>query len=53
MVKDYRAAQGFKVKIGNAAGVEATLNGRPLGSLGPHGKVVDLLLPAGYRPAKP
>jgi hypothetical protein len=41
------------VKIGNAAGVEATLNGRPLGPLGPKSKVVDLLLPAGYRPAKP
>jgi len=53
VVKEYKATQGFKIRVGNASGVEVHINGQPLGSLGPHGKVVVLTLPVGYRPATP
>lgn len=35
----------FSIRIGNAAGVKLTFNGEELGKLGPHGKVVDIILP--------
>ncbi len=35
----------FSIRIGNAAGVKLTFNGEELGELGPHGKVVDIILP--------
>jgi cytoskeleton protein RodZ len=44
-VKSFRALQSFKVKIGNAGGVDARFNGRPLGVLGATGQVVEMSLP--------
>ncbi|HVM32516.1 MAG TPA: helix-turn-helix domain-containing protein [bacterium] len=44
-VKSYRALRNFKLKIGNAGGVDASLNGKPLGFLGVTGQVVELSLP--------
>jgi transcriptional regulator with XRE-family HTH domain len=35
----------FVIKVGNAGGTKLTLNGRDVGVLGPHGKVVDIVLP--------
>ena len=46
-VKSYRALQGFKVKIGNAGGVDVRFNGKPLGVLGTTGQVVEISLPPG------
>ncbi|MFQ5962177.1 MAG: helix-turn-helix domain-containing protein, partial [Candidatus Methylomirabilales bacterium] len=44
---EWRAQKGFVVTIGNAGGVELTLNGRPLPSLGEPGQVIrDLRVPA-------
>lgn len=48
---EWRAQKGFVVTIGNAGGVELTLNGRPLPSLGEAGQVIrDLRVPAEYSP---
>ncbi len=44
-VKSFRALQSFKVKIGNAGGVDARFNGNPLGVLGATGQVVEISLP--------
>jgi hypothetical protein len=44
-VKVYQAAKNFKVKIGNAGGVDIQYNGKPLGVLGVTGQVVELNLP--------
>jgi len=53
-VKFFKAVGGFTVKIGNAAGVDAQLDGTSLGVLGANGKVVELNLPKGYvPPSKP
>ena len=35
----------FVIKVGNAGGTKLTLNGRDVGVLGPHGKVVNIVLP--------
>jgi cytoskeletal protein RodZ len=35
----------FVIKVGNAGGTKLTLNGKDVGVLGPHGKVVDIVLP--------
>lgn len=40
-----KAVDNFAVKVGNAGGTRLTLDGRDLGSLGPRGKVVDIVLP--------
>ncbi len=50
--KTYQAEKEFKVKIGNAAGVDAQFNGKSLGVLGVKGQVVEIHLPRG-RAAKP
>jgi cytoskeleton protein RodZ len=48
---EWRAQKGFVVTIGNAGGVELTLNGRPLPPLGEVGQVIrDLRVPAEYAP---
>lgn len=39
------AKEKFSILIGNAGGVNVTLNGNPLGRLGDEGKVVKLVLP--------
>jgi cytoskeleton protein RodZ len=44
-VKSYRALKSFKLKIGNAGGVDAWFNGKPLGVLGTTGQVVEISLP--------
>ena len=44
-VKIYQAAKNFKVKIGNAGGVDLYYNGRALGVLGVTGQVVEIDLP--------
>jgi cytoskeleton protein RodZ len=44
-VKTYRALRDFKLKIGNAGGVDVSLNGKPLGVLGVTGQVVEINLP--------
>ena len=50
--KFFKAVEGFTVKIGNAAGVDAQLDGTSLGVLGANGKVVELNLPKGYTPPR-
>jgi cytoskeleton protein RodZ len=40
-----RAEDKFNLKIGNAGGTKLVLNGKELGKLGPHGKVVNIKLP--------
>ncbi len=48
----FSADAGFVVTIGNAGGVELTLNGEPVPSLGASGKVIrDLTLPSPRRPS--
>ncbi len=44
-VKIYQAAKNFKVKIGNAGGVDLYYNGRALGVRGVTGQVVEIDLP--------
>jgi cytoskeletal protein RodZ len=39
------AEDKFNIKIGNAGGTRLILNGREIGKLGPHGKVVNIELP--------
>jgi len=41
----WTAEQGFDMLVGNAGGIEVSLNGTPIGDLGPEGKVVRLKLP--------
>ena len=41
----WEAKKKFSLVIGNAAGVELKLNGKPLGKLGENGQVVKLVLP--------
>lgn len=41
----WNAVEGFSVKIGNAGGARLVFNGKTIGSLGPSGKVVRLVLP--------
>ncbi|HOO89409.1 MAG TPA: DUF4115 domain-containing protein [Syntrophales bacterium] len=41
-----RALEKFSLIIGNAAGVDISFQGKPLGLLGKHGEVVHLILPA-------
>ena len=41
----WTAEQGFDILVGNAGGIEFSLNGSPIGDLGPEGKVVRLKLP--------
>ncbi len=43
--KTLRAHKGFIIKVGNAGGTKLLLNGKDMGELGPHGKVVDIVLP--------
>jgi cytoskeletal protein RodZ len=50
-LKTFQAVRGFVVKVGNAAGVDAQYDGRSLGVLGGHGRVVDFALPQGYQPS--
>jgi len=45
-VKVYQAVRNFKVKIGNAGGVDIQYNGKALGVLGVTGQVVEIDLPA-------
>ncbi|HEY4720100.1 MAG TPA: helix-turn-helix domain-containing protein [Candidatus Methylomirabilis sp.] len=48
---EWRAQEGFVVTVGNAGGVELTLNGRPVSRLGEAGQVIrDLHLPAETAP---
>jgi cytoskeleton protein RodZ len=42
--KTIEGKESAKLKVGNAAGLEARLNGRPLGPLGAHGQVRELLV---------
>jgi cytoskeleton protein RodZ len=50
-VRTYRALNNFKVKLGNAGGVDVQFNGKPLGVLGPAGQVMEITLPSGKFPA--
>lgn len=45
--KTYKALKSFKVKVGNAGGVQIQFNGKPLGILGATGQVVEIQLPPG------
>jgi transcriptional regulator with XRE-family HTH domain len=45
--KTYKALKSFKVKLGNAGGVQIQFNGKPLGILGTTGQVVEIQLPPG------
>ena len=45
--KTYKALKSFKVKLGNAGGVQVQFNGKPLGILGAAGQVVEIQLPPG------
>lgn len=42
-----KASEKFGLIIGNAAGVDISFQGKPLGLMGEHGEVVHLTLPAG------
>ncbi len=44
-VMRWTASEGFSIKIGNAGGARVIFNGKDIGDLGPHGKVVKLNLP--------
>jgi len=44
-VKSFRALRNFKLRVGNAGGVDIVFNGKSLGVLGSTGEVVDLDLP--------
>jgi uncharacterized protein GlcG (DUF336 family) len=44
-VKIYQAVNNFKIKIGNAGGVDIQYNGKALGVLGVTGQVVEIDLP--------
>jgi transcriptional regulator with XRE-family HTH domain len=46
-VKTYKAAKNFKLKLGNAGGMDVQFNGRSLGVLGTQGQVVEITLPPG------
>jgi transcriptional regulator with XRE-family HTH domain len=46
-VKAYKAERSFKLKIGNAGGVDVQFNGKSLGVLGILGQVVEIELPGG------
>lgn len=41
----WEAAQRFELTVGNAAGLALSLNGKPVGPLGPRGQVVHVILP--------
>ena len=43
--------KNFKLRMGNAGGVDIQLNGKPLGVLGTTGQVVEITLPAGAETA--
>ncbi len=43
----FQATKYFKLRIGNAGGVDIQLNGKPLGVLGVTGQVVEITLPQG------
>ncbi len=45
--KTYKALKSFKVKVGNAGGVQIQFNGQALGILGATGQVVEIELPPG------
>ncbi len=45
--RSFQAERSFKLRIGNAGGVDIQLNGKPLGVLGTTGQVVEITLPAG------
>jgi hypothetical protein len=45
--KTYKALKSFKLKLGNAGGVQVQFNGKPLGVLGTTGQVVEIQLPPG------
>jgi cytoskeleton protein RodZ len=49
-VKTYKAVKDFKLKLGNAGGVDVQFNGKPLGILGTTGQVVEIELPPGSGP---
>jgi cytoskeleton protein RodZ len=55
--KTIEASEKVRVLIGNAGGLQINFNGRPIGPIGPHGKVrVVVLTPQGYQivpPRKP
>jgi cytoskeletal protein RodZ len=40
-----KAKEKFVIKIGNAGGTRLIFNNKDIGDLGPHGKVVDIVLP--------
>ena len=44
----WTAVKGFDILVGNAGGIEFSLNGKEVGNLGPEGKVLRLKLPEGY-----
>jgi hypothetical protein len=39
------ASDRFEIKVGNAGGTRLHLNNEDLGELGPHGKIIDIVLP--------
>lgn len=43
----WTAEKGFKILVGNAAGIEFSLNGKEVGNLGAQGQVVRIKLPEG------
>jgi transcriptional regulator with XRE-family HTH domain len=52
-VKTYQAVRNFKLKLGNAGGVDVQFNGRSLGVLGTTGQVIEIQLPPGSAAAAP
>ena len=49
-VRDFHGVREITLRAGNAGGVNATIDGRPLGTLGQHGQVEERVFAAGKSP---
>lgn len=45
----WTAPESFLIRVGNAGGIKIIFNGRDIGSLGPRGKVINIVLPEGVK----
>jgi len=45
----WTAPESFSIRVGNAGGIKVKFNGRDIGSLGPSGKVINIVLPEGVK----
>ena len=47
--RQWEAEQGFDILVGNAGGIEFVFNGKEIGDLGQHGKVVRITFPGNFK----